>query len=521
MRLAIGAPGENVAAPIQDGRVRFFDWDGSTWIQSGEIVSETLNEVLGDTLVLSGDGNRVAVRSAVEVNVYPRGIVRVFGWDGSPWNPAGANIEGETGSGFGASLALSVDGSRLAIGVPYEGGPNDDAGAVRVFDWVDAAWAQAGAGHRRRGPRTAGPGRPWRSPAMGIGSRSANQRRGPGVWECSTGTARRGSRRSRSGSARRRRSRGPRRRGARIGLLRSPARAGAAWRIRPRSTPHARRSRPTGRAATTSRPPAPWRSAPDRSRSASGAPDRARRRRPRSRRPGSCRTPPLASARRAPNRNVVDSSDGSCSIGTRIASPSDRTSIGGGGIRGANRSEPTDVTIRLIDTTPITAFTTSSGRLQADSRTVVLRAVSRVEKRVECYTDVRSKKVAQLIRQPAAIATWHFYDPSAKVQLRLRGHTDVIGGPAAERTWPSVPLPSRGAYLSIETPGTRAEGKRPPRTDDRNASHAESERGLANFRIVRTVVETADWLYLRPTGHVRAQVDYQNDPSAGWNWVVP
>ena len=66
--------------------------------------------------------------------------LRVYDWTGSAWVQAGADIDGEAAnddSGF--SVALSSDGSRVAIGAILNdgnsGNSRDDRGHVRVFDF--------------------------------------------------------------------------------------------------------------------------------------------------------------------------------------------------------------------------------------------------------------------------------------------------------------------------------------------------------------------------------------------------
>lgn len=154
------------------------------------------------------------------------------------------------------------------------------------------------------------------------------------------------------------------------------------------------------------------------------------------------------------------------------------------------------------------------------SRTVVLRHADANARLVECHTDVRSGKVAQVTTGGAG-ASWLFYDHATKIQLRLNGSTHVIDGGEADRAWQATPLRSRAAYLSKRKPGETFAGSDPPDTSDREATLAESERGRKHFRIVRTRVDSVDCLYLRKSGHVRAKLSYPTDAVATVNWVVP
>ena len=57
----------------------------------------------------------------------------------------GSNLDGEsTYSHFGTSVALSADGSRVAVGAPDNGGNGTRAGHVRIYDWTGSLWTQVG-----------------------------------------------------------------------------------------------------------------------------------------------------------------------------------------------------------------------------------------------------------------------------------------------------------------------------------------------------------------------------------------
>ncbi len=65
------------------------------------------------------------------------------------WSQVGSSIDGvgilERGDSAGAGVSLSSDGSRVAVGYPYNDTAGVDAGAVRVFEVVDGAWVLLGA----------------------------------------------------------------------------------------------------------------------------------------------------------------------------------------------------------------------------------------------------------------------------------------------------------------------------------------------------------------------------------------
>nr|WP_286178068.1 pyridoxamine 5'-phosphate oxidase family protein [Rhodopirellula sp. JC639] len=155
-------------------------------------------------------------------------------------------------------------------------------------------------------------------------------------------------------------------------------------------------------------------------------------------------------------------------------------------------------------------------------RTVVLRHADPSRHAVDFYTDVRSDKVRQLSAAGSpAPACWLFYDPASRIQLRLDGMAEVIDGQQADDVWQQTTADSRASYLSIRPPGERVNDPQPPSTADRFVTAEESERGRQNFRIVRTTVRHADWLYLRRQGHVRSAINYDASGGIDAFWVVP
>ena len=169
----------------------------------------------------------------------------------------------------------------------------------------------------------------------------------------------------------------------------------------------------------------------------------------------------------------------------------------------------------------LTTISTIDGeRPCPSSRTVVLRRCDVAARTIDCYTDVRSSKVNELESRGGAVC-WLFYHPSTKIQLRLQGSANVVNDKQADAEWETVSLRSRSAYLSVEPPGKAVVNPQPPSTDDRFVEQEESERGRENFRLIRTQVETVDWLYLRQGGHVRASLEYGGKESVQESWLVP
>lgn len=134
--IALGA----IAANAARGLARVFDWDGSVWQQRGlDIDGLVGGDEFGESIAMSADGNVVAI-GASSANA-DAGQVRVFAWNGTTWAQRGLSINGNTGAKAGRSVALSDDGNILAIGAP-----NDFAsrGRARIYVWNQSAWAQRG-----------------------------------------------------------------------------------------------------------------------------------------------------------------------------------------------------------------------------------------------------------------------------------------------------------------------------------------------------------------------------------------
>jgi hypothetical protein len=146
-RVAIGAP-FNDGAGIDAGHVRVYDWNGTAWVQAGsDIDGEAANDRSAWAMALSPNGNRVAIGAPLNDGIgTDAGHVRVYNWNGTSWQQLGSDIEGEANlDNTGYAVALSANGSRVAIGAIGNDATGPTAGHVRVFDWNGTAWIQVGA----------------------------------------------------------------------------------------------------------------------------------------------------------------------------------------------------------------------------------------------------------------------------------------------------------------------------------------------------------------------------------------
>ena len=154
------------------------------------------------------------------------------------------------------------------------------------------------------------------------------------------------------------------------------------------------------------------------------------------------------------------------------------------------------------------------------SRTVVLREVDARLGTMTCFTDRRSRKVAQLRGVP--YASWCFWDLRSKLQITGYGTVTMDTGEAARRRLLALPKHSRRAYATLSAPGSSLGAAQSGLPADWDSLELEqTDYAADNFTILTTTLLEMDILELgrshrrlnaaRPTG------------SDDWalNWVVP
>jgi len=227
--LAVGANGESSAATGiggnqadnsagSAGAVYLFTRSGTTWTQQAYVKASNTgaNDFFGYSVALSADGSTLAVGAFQETSAatgiggnqadnsaLSAGAVYIFTRSGTMWSQQAYVKASNTGTGdrFGTSIALSADGSTLAVGADGEssaatgiGGNQTDnsapyAGAVYVFTRSSTTWsqqtyvkasntglyAQFGESVALSAPRTLAVGAPFESSAAtGIGGNQAD-----------------------------------------------------------------------------------------------------------------------------------------------------------------------------------------------------------------------------------------------------------------------------------------------------------------------------------------------------------
>lgn len=153
--LDISDDGNRVAASAvgterSRGEVRIFDFDEEGWVASGQnLVGESDRERFGASLSLSGNGKHLAVgASGYSEKSSNAGRVRTYVLhddETQEWIATGQSLDGENQfDRFGSAVALSADGSTLAIGSPYSSTFETNAGYIKVMEFAGRNWVQVG-----------------------------------------------------------------------------------------------------------------------------------------------------------------------------------------------------------------------------------------------------------------------------------------------------------------------------------------------------------------------------------------
>ncbi|WP_413429504.1 VCBS domain-containing protein [Synechococcus sp. Cu2B8-bc1011] len=131
----------------RSGQVRLYQLENDSWTQLGDDIDEAAaGDESGTSVSLSADGSVVAIGAPFnDDNGNNSGQVRLYQLENDSWTQIGDDIDGEAaGDESGTSLALSADGSVVAIGAPNNDGNNASSGQVRLYRNTGGSWTQIG-----------------------------------------------------------------------------------------------------------------------------------------------------------------------------------------------------------------------------------------------------------------------------------------------------------------------------------------------------------------------------------------
>ncbi|WP_299332856.1 T9SS type A sorting domain-containing protein [uncultured Psychroserpens sp.] len=144
--VAIGATG-NDGNGSNSGHVRIYENQGGAWIQIGsDIDGEVAGDRTGQSVSLNSNGTIVAIgASGNDGNGSNSGHVRIYENQGGTWTQIGVDIDGEASNdNSGASVALSSNGTIVAIGASGNDGNGNNSGHVRIYENQGGTWTQIG-----------------------------------------------------------------------------------------------------------------------------------------------------------------------------------------------------------------------------------------------------------------------------------------------------------------------------------------------------------------------------------------
>ncbi len=133
--LAIGSP-FHVSGGAAKGLVQVYEEISGNWVQKGQnITGEFDDDLLGYDVSLSANATVLAVAVPAPLTSDGFNRVKIYQFQSGSWVQVGNDINGvEADEQFGASIALSPDGSTVVVGVPDSDENGANTGAARVFD---------------------------------------------------------------------------------------------------------------------------------------------------------------------------------------------------------------------------------------------------------------------------------------------------------------------------------------------------------------------------------------------------
>lgn len=123
--------------------VKVFNYINGNWINMGNaIASQAVGDVLGKSVALSADGSVLAIGAA---GFSGNGHLEIYQFENGVWTQIGNNIDGEVGNDWvGFSVSISADGTIVAFGAPRNDGAGQEAGHARVYELTNGSWIQLG-----------------------------------------------------------------------------------------------------------------------------------------------------------------------------------------------------------------------------------------------------------------------------------------------------------------------------------------------------------------------------------------
>lgn len=141
LSISLSADGNTVAygsVTVGKGRIRTFDWNGTSWIER-PMLTVNVGGFLGGGVKLSADGS---ILIATKVNPTPVSVL-AWSWNGTSWQPRGNPIVGaNVGIANSEAIAISSSGNRIIFGGGGGFSPPGTNSNMYIYDWNGTAWVQ-------------------------------------------------------------------------------------------------------------------------------------------------------------------------------------------------------------------------------------------------------------------------------------------------------------------------------------------------------------------------------------------
>ena len=121
---------------VNSGQVRIYKWNGTVGHNVVVYYGISGYDESGYSVALSSDGTIVAI-GPLSINNFRSG--KNFKWNGTSWSQRGSSIDGAAADDeSGSSVALSSDGTIVAIGATYIMVVVQNSGQVRILNGMGA-----------------------------------------------------------------------------------------------------------------------------------------------------------------------------------------------------------------------------------------------------------------------------------------------------------------------------------------------------------------------------------------------
>ena len=126
------------------GKVQVYQFVIGNWTQVGsDLIGDAAGDFFGSSLAISADGSIIAIGAPQADGIGTgRGLVRVYENIAGTWTQLGSDFTGQADfDNVGSAIDLSADGTKIAIGAS---GVSTAKGEVKVYEYGGASWSQFG-----------------------------------------------------------------------------------------------------------------------------------------------------------------------------------------------------------------------------------------------------------------------------------------------------------------------------------------------------------------------------------------